>query len=57
LRCWRDRFVANSSQVAALGSDMAFQRMWEFYLAYAEAGFRAEYLNVWQFQLTSSPAS
>jgi cyclopropane-fatty-acyl-phospholipid synthase len=30
--------------------------MWEFYLAYAEAGFRAGYLGVSQLQLTRTPA-
>jgi cyclopropane-fatty-acyl-phospholipid synthase len=26
--------------------------MWEFYLAYSEAGFRARYLDVYQLLLT-----
>ena len=34
---------------AELGFDETFRRMWEFYLAYSEAGFRGEYLDVWQF--------
>ena len=37
--------------VAALGFDDTFRRMWEFYLAYCEAGFRAGYLDVIQFCL------
>jgi len=39
LREWRRRFVERRSEVAALGFGEAFQRMWEFYLAYCEAGF------------------
>ena len=31
--------------------DGVFRRMWEFYLAYCEAGFRARYLGVSQFAL------
>jgi cyclopropane-fatty-acyl-phospholipid synthase len=48
---WRSRFRAARGQVAALGFDEVFERLWEFYLAYSEAGFRARYLDVWQFSL------
>jgi cyclopropane-fatty-acyl-phospholipid synthase len=48
LRIWRDRFSARGDEVAALGFDEVFRRMWLFYLCYAEAGFRAGYLNVSQ---------
>jgi cyclopropane-fatty-acyl-phospholipid synthase len=48
---WRERFLANRDAAAALGFDPTFQRLWEFYLAYCEAGFRAGYLDCWQFQL------
>lgn len=48
LRHWRQRFNANWDTIAALGFDATFQRMWEFYLAYCEAGFRSGYLDVWQ---------
>jgi cyclopropane-fatty-acyl-phospholipid synthase len=39
LRHWRARFLAEHERVQALGFDSTFQRMWEFYLAYCEAGF------------------
>ncbi|WP_386338203.1 cyclopropane-fatty-acyl-phospholipid synthase [Xanthomonas citri pv. citri] len=39
LRAWRQRFMAQLPQVRALGYDERFIRMWEFYLAYCEAGF------------------
>jgi cyclopropane-fatty-acyl-phospholipid synthase len=51
LRIWRDRFDARRDEVAALGFDEVFIRMWTFYLCYAEAGFRAGYLNVSQLTL------
>ena len=53
LRIWRDRFLARRAEVAALGEqfDEVFFRMWLFYLCYAEAGFRAGYLNVSQLIL------
>jgi cyclopropane-fatty-acyl-phospholipid synthase len=36
---WRRRFLANTEQVLALGYDQRFIGMWDFYLAYCEAGF------------------
>jgi cyclopropane-fatty-acyl-phospholipid synthase len=51
LRLWRERFLAGWSDVAALGFDTRFRRMWEFYLAYCEAGFRTGYLDVAQLRL------
>jgi cyclopropane-fatty-acyl-phospholipid synthase len=37
---WRSRFRAREDEVAALGYDERFRRMWTLYLAYCEAGFR-----------------
>lgn len=52
LRLWRERFTARRDDVAALGFDTVFRRMWELYLAYSEAGFRSGYLDVRQILLT-----
>ncbi|CDO32069.1 class I SAM-dependent methyltransferase [Mycolicibacterium porcinum] len=49
LRLWRERFVARRDEVAALGFDEVFRRMWELYLAYSEAGFASGYLDVYQW--------
>ena len=49
LRLWRERFLQRSAALAALGFDDTFQRMWELYLAYSEAGFRSGYLDVYQW--------
>jgi cyclopropane-fatty-acyl-phospholipid synthase len=51
LQLWRERFTARAAEVANLGFDAVFRRMWEFYLAYSEAGFRAGYLGVSQLAL------
>jgi cyclopropane-fatty-acyl-phospholipid synthase len=51
LRLWRERFDAAAPEVAALGFDDTFRRMWRLYLAYSEAGFRSGYLDVYQFVL------
>ncbi|WP_079273388.1 SAM-dependent methyltransferase [Streptomyces sp. TN58] len=55
LRLWRERFTANRQTVTDLGFDTVFQRMWEFYLAYSEAGFRSRYLDVRQIALAEKP--
>jgi len=51
LRQWRLRFTDRWARVAALGFDETFRRMWEFYLAYCEAGFRSGYLDVRQLSI------
>jgi cyclopropane-fatty-acyl-phospholipid synthase len=47
---WRRRFVANWDRAKEL-YDERFCRMWEFYLAGAEMGFRHQGLMVFQLQL------
>jgi cyclopropane-fatty-acyl-phospholipid synthase len=51
LRIWRERFQARNSEVARLGFDEVFTRMWMFYLCYSEAGFRSGYIGVSQLTL------
>jgi cyclopropane-fatty-acyl-phospholipid synthase len=46
LEAWRQRFLAHLPQVRAQGFDERFIRMWEFYLAYCEAGFRERSIGV-----------
>ncbi len=50
LKEWRRRFNANRSEIAKI-YDERFCRMWEFYLAGSEMGFRREGLVVFQIQL------
>ncbi len=52
LRLWREKFLRNWPDINAQGFDESFRRMWEFYLAYCEAGFRTGYLDVVQLQIT-----
>jgi cyclopropane-fatty-acyl-phospholipid synthase len=56
LRLWRERFLANWSRLED-GFDETFRRMWEFYLAYCEAGFRVGHLGVSQLGLARHPLS
>jgi cyclopropane-fatty-acyl-phospholipid synthase len=52
LREWRDRFEAVLPAVTALGFDARFIRMWRFYLAYCEAGFRTRRTEVGQWTMS-----
>jgi cyclopropane-fatty-acyl-phospholipid synthase len=52
LRRWRERFDDAADEVDRMGFDETFRRMWSFYLAYCEAGFRSGYLDVEQLVLT-----
>lgn len=45
---WRVRFWSSWDKIKPLGFDERFKRLWEFYLYYCEAGFRAEYIDVRQ---------
>jgi cyclopropane-fatty-acyl-phospholipid synthase len=51
LQQWRERFVSRWDEVGRIGFDGVFRRMWEFYLAYCEAGFRVGYIDVSQLAL------
>ena len=53
LRLWRERFLQRRITLAHVGFDEMFARMWELYLAHAEAGFRSGYLDVYQWSFTS----
>ena len=48
LRAWAERFTAAWHEVKELGFDERFRRMWLYYLAYCEAGFRTGGIDVRQ---------
>jgi cyclopropane-fatty-acyl-phospholipid synthase len=51
LVAWRARFDAAWPRLAALGFDERFKRMWQFYLAYCEAGFEHGAVDVVQLRV------
>jgi len=56
---WNDRFQASWPDIAALNAgrhafDTRFKRMWEYYLAYCEAGFRAGVIDVCRVALSKA---
>ncbi|WP_371745893.1 class I SAM-dependent methyltransferase [Arthrobacter oryzae] len=56
LRLWEERFMSRADEVAAMGFDAVFQRMWLFYLCYSRAGFETGYLDVQQIVLDHAAA-
>jgi cyclopropane-fatty-acyl-phospholipid synthase len=51
LRLWREHFDGQREVVTLLEFDETFVRMWDYYLAYSEAGFRCGHLDAWQFSM------
>jgi cyclopropane-fatty-acyl-phospholipid synthase len=51
LACWRRRFHASWPSIEPLGFDTRFRRMWDYYLAYCEGGFRGGFIDVRQIAL------
>lgn len=54
---WRHRFHGAWSEIAALGFDERFRRLWDYYLAYCEAGFREGLIDVGLYSLSHAPSS
>jgi cyclopropane-fatty-acyl-phospholipid synthase len=52
LKIWRERFLARTADVRALGYPESFVRMWEFYLCYCEGGFEERQLGDVQMLFT-----
>ncbi len=51
---WRIRFLDAWDDIASLGFNDHFKKLWRFYLAYCEAGFRAKTTDVMQVSLARS---
>jgi cyclopropane-fatty-acyl-phospholipid synthase len=51
---WARRYRARAAEVRALGFDARFDRLWRYYLAYCEAGFRTGRTDVMQVVLGSA---
>lgn len=53
---WRRRFDAAWPDIAKLGFDDRFRRMWDYYLSYCEAGFREGVVDVGLYTLVKKSA-
>lgn len=54
---WSRRFQAALPHVESMGFDKRFQRLWTYYLAYCEGGFRAGILDVGLYTITHKDAA
>ncbi|MEJ2155670.1 MAG: cyclopropane-fatty-acyl-phospholipid synthase [Desulfobacteraceae bacterium] len=52
LRRWRHNFLKNIDNIRSLGFSEVFNRMWEYYLRYCEAGFEERFLGSVQLVMT-----
>ncbi len=54
---WSRRFQAALPHIEAMGFDKRFQRLWTYYLAYCEGGFRAGILDVGLYTISHPDAA
>ena len=54
LNNWHERFLHVWDDLTPLGFDSRFKKLWRFYLAYCEAGFKAETTDVCQVTLAKA---
>ncbi|NNE10128.1 MAG: SAM-dependent methyltransferase, partial [Gemmatimonadetes bacterium] len=57
LQAWRRNVEANRVEIRALGYGGRFERLWDYYLAYCEAGFAERFISDIQVLLTKSVRS
>ena len=55
LKAWHDEFLARWDEIKPLGFDDKFKKLWRYYLAYCEAGFRAATIDVTQVAVSRNP--
>ena len=48
---WRNEFNKKWDLIKKQGFDITFKKMWEFYLSYCEAGFKAKNIDLIQFSM------
>ena len=53
LLTWKNNFFKTWDNISPLGFDEYFKRMWEFYLCYCEAGFKAKNIDLIQFSMSN----
>ena len=53
LSIWKNNFLNKWGNISPLGFDDYFKRMWEFYLSYCEAGFKAKNIDLIQMSMSN----
>lgn len=54
LHHWQQRFAAAWPRIETMGFDTRFRRLWDYYLAYCEAGFNTQLTDLLQVQIRHS---
>jgi cyclopropane-fatty-acyl-phospholipid synthase len=54
LACWNETFQQRWPEIAEMGFDSRFKRMWEYYLSYCAAGFRGGLIDVGHFKIVKA---
>lgn len=54
---WRKRFLASWPDITEMGFPERFRRLWDYYLCYCEAGFRAATIDVGFYVLRKADAN
>ena len=54
LQHWAQRFEQAWPQIAAQGFNQRFKRLWRYYLAYCQSGFKAKTIDVRFYRITNS---
>ena len=53
LSMWKKNFYNSWKSILPLGFDNSFKKIWEFYLSYCEAGFKAKNIDLIQFSMSN----
>ena len=51
LKKWRENFTNSWSDISKQGFDQSFEKIWDFYFSYCEAGFKSKNIDLIQFSL------
>ena len=51
LKKWRENFTNSWGDISKQGFDQSFQKIWNFYFSYCEAGFKSKNIDLIQFSL------
>ena len=53
LNKWRESFLNSWDDISRQGFNLSFKKMWDFYFAYCDAGFKSKNIDLVQFSLCS----
>ena len=51
LQKWRESFLNSWDDISRQGFNLSFKKMWDFYFAYCDAGFKSKSIDLVQFSV------